>query len=213
MSKRITSEQIAKAKQYFRDGYSIPECCLMANMSRASFNKYCKEAVNIWLDEHTQAEQDRLAAQNQAQITKLSYDEFVSYVEFELDNCADDIVYLKELYYQLKEDAKDEYRKLIRLRELYEDRLKRIGKPKASTSKLKAIGQTIEDYKAKYDIDIPTPKAYRGRWKTDTDKRVAEHLAYWLCANYLGKSHKEAIALTKLTKSELDEWLKLLPHK
>lgn len=229
---RITPEQIESARQAFRDGFSIPEACRIAKMSRASFNKYLGKEVQTWLDEHTQAreqnvslpvtddnkimldtqiEQDKLVAQeldNQAAISKLSYDEFVSYVEFELNNCADDIVYLKELYYQLKQDASDEYRKVIKLRELYESRLKRIDKSKPTDFDL--IKQTIEEYKSKYDIDMPMPKAYRGRWKTDTSKRVKEHLAYWLAHNHLKRSHSESIKLTKLSEPELDNWLKLL---
>ena len=243
---RITPQQIESARQAFRDGFSIPEACRIAKMSKASFNKYLGKEVKTWVEEHTQAkarrvnlvmtdelipddnkimldtqfEQDRLAAQeldNKAAISKLSYDEFVSYVEFELNNCADDIVYLKELYYQLKQDAADEYRKVIKLRELYESRLNRIGKSKPDTSSLDrkctnfdAIEQTITEYSSKFRIEIPVPKAYRGRWKTDTGKRIKEHIVYWISANYLKRSHSEPIKLTRLTEPELDDWLKLL---
>ena len=66
--KRITHEQIASAKQYWRDGWSIPECCQMTNMSRASFMKYCGMDVRTFIDEHTANKERREQSDRIAEI-------------------------------------------------------------------------------------------------------------------------------------------------
>lgn len=61
MAKRITDEQIALARQYFIDGYSLPEAASMSRMSLASCKKYLKDTIQTYINEHTEAANRRKA--------------------------------------------------------------------------------------------------------------------------------------------------------
>ena len=202
MGKQISDEQIALAKQYFKDGFSIPECCQMSRMSRASFNKYCSDVVKAYIAEHTEAKAQRdRVAEIMPTTSLLEYDQFVSYVEFEFDSC-NNIDELKAVYEQLKSDYKSEYRFVIKLRELYESKLLVKTKPDevAKQTQLEAEQSEFDNqsqdnkaiiriYRDSLNIKIPLARKANEWGKS----RLLEHIAYWRKASEV--SHKQSTKL------------------
>jgi predicted DNA-binding protein YlxM (UPF0122 family) len=195
---RITTEQIASARQYFRDGFSIPECCQMANMSKASFNKYLKSDIEAYIKEHQQAKAKReIMPTDTTSIKDLSLEQFAEYIKYEFSNVSSDISSIKDVFYQIKKEELN-YEQVIKLRELYEARLNQLT--------AKSVKQTIKAFKDKYQIKIPIPRLAND-W---SEERLYEHLVFWLVAN----RDSRAIAFSKLkeldTLNKRKEWLKQL---
>ena len=218
---KITDQQIALARQYFTDGYSLPEAAKMSKMSLASIKKYLKSDIQTYIQEH-EANAARKAIQPEPiafeSVTQsnndLSFDQFVSYAEFEFANTPDDVEYIKNLYSELKADATN-YDKVIKLRELYETRLNQIGKIKIEPE---AIAQSIADNKTDYEVpesqtnkdiirqykntlNIKIPIARRANeWE---QSRLLEHIAYHILASKVG--HKKATEWLESEPTDADK--------
>ena len=214
MSKRITTSQIETARTAFRNGKSIPECCSIANMSRASFNKYLGKEVQTWFDE-AKAQRDRIAEivpqpvnfeVLTPPISKLSIDEFESYIEFEFSQCSD-FIELKDLFYELRNDESLTYEQVIKLREIY-DNLKSESSDKSiiEIKSSKQTQQTIKAFKSKYNIKIPVPRLstlQAEEW--NKLERVYEHLAFWYVAHHEGRAAATAF-IKKQTLETYKQW-------
>jgi predicted DNA-binding protein YlxM (UPF0122 family) len=184
---RITPERIASMRQYWRDGFSLPEIATMTKSTVATIRKYLKSDIETYISEHEQAKARReIIPTDTTSIKDLSLEQFAEYIKYEFSNVSSDISSIKDVFYQIKKEELN-YEQVIRLRELYEARLNQL------TSKV-TIQQTIKAFKNKHQIKIPIPRKAND-W---SEERLSEHLVFWLVAN----RESRAIATAKL--KELD---------
>jgi transposase len=211
---RTSIEKIALMKQYWRDGYSIPEIASMTSTSKATVKKYLKDDLQTWLDEHNKAAERKAKAElvpepvsfvtdeNEFDISKLSIDEFESYIEFEFSQCTNDYVAIKDLFYELRSDELT-YDQVMKLRQVYELKLDSLtsrnkdnlsgnqndndlnaSEPErlANNSDNKSIRkQIIHEIKNHLECKLPSLR----KIEEVSFDRFTQHLHYWIMANVM----------------------------
>jgi predicted DNA-binding protein YlxM (UPF0122 family) len=186
---RITPERIASMRQYWRDGFSLPEIATMTKSTVATIRKYLKSDIQTYISEHEQAKakREQILPTDTTSIKDLSLEQFAEYVKYEFDSIPNSIEAIKDTFYQIKDNEELNYDQVIKLRDIYEARLNQL------TSKV-TIQQAIKAFKDEHQIKIPIPRQSND-W---SEERLYEHLVFWLVAN----RDSRAIATAKL--KELD---------
>lgn len=228
MAKRISDHQIEIARSAFRNGRSIPECCSIASMSRASFNKYLGSEVQTYIDEHTASKARR---EQQSRINEImptptvvgkpaeedtiidDDDDFIRLIEYEFRECADHIE-ARDVYDHYKPQAVINLKRTEALRRLYESALNQTvrGEPLKSPQVAADIEQlssdqhrrTIQNFKSRFNLKkCPIPrKSTVADW---TEARLLEHLMFWYVHHH--KGHKEAMeAIQGMTLEQYRCW-------
>lgn len=222
MPKRISPEQIEIARNAFRGGWSIPEAASIANMSKASFHKYLRQDIETYMQEHLapkpieQAEKPAPSSEpivaETNNISELSLTQFRQYVETEFNSIGKDRLALKELFYELQNEHKTDYDRLIAVRECYDNALSQLVKnePKPSANselaqnRLQSIKDAIKAYASRYGCKIPVPRSKQlANW---SDDRLLEHLVYHI-ARSKGCSDAEALQICLLPIEQKQQWL------
>ncbi len=186
MGKQITPEQVAQFRQLWLDGYSIPEIAKICSTTASTIKKYLRSDIKTYIEQHTQAAERRqqepvsikevIAQVEIPNEEPLTYSQFESYAQQCLTECADDIVEIRDCYYSLKDDARQEYRKVIRLRELYEVRLSQLSPAEEQYEPSQCNADIIRTYRDSLKCKLPISKDC----ETWDNERLYEHLAYWM---------------------------------
>lgn len=205
MAKKITPQQIETARTAFRNGKSIPECCSIASISRASFNKYLGNEIEMWT-------QERLAKTEiipSVQVRSADED-FIQLLELEFNQCKT-FEEARELYWKHKPEAITNLTRVEAFRAIYEQSLNRItGRPIPhkstqpntnepdrddtiqSNESMKCYStsdttlsnkEIIKGYKERLGIHIPTPRNV----SEFELSRVKLHVCWWLVKSKEGK--------------------------
>lgn len=210
MANRITDTQIELARDCWRRGKSIPKCCRISNMSRASFMKYLGSELDSWLDERLQQQRineiqpEPTVAVTTGETTIDSDDDFIRLIEAEFDMCTDHIE-AKDLYHHYRPQASTNLKRTEALRKLYESALSR--KPNITAdirqSSADQHRKTIKAFKSRHHIKIPIPRASTmADW---SEHRLYEHMYYWYVVDQ--HSHKAAVeAIADKTLADYKEW-------
>ena len=182
MGKRIQPHQIETARTAFRNGKSIPECCSIAGISKASFNKYLGSEIEMWTQERldneaqqaradilpddnkimleVQQEQDRLVAEE----LDMTDDQFISLLEYKFSQ-VDNYEQARELYWEYKNPSIINIKRVEAFRVMYEQCLNRVtGRPTAKPNNEVIIdGGTVESL----EENLAGTERYLDKLKTD----------------------------------------------
>lgn len=236
MGKRITDDQIEIARSAFRNGRSIPECCSIANMSRASFNKYLGSEVQTWIDEHLKAKDRREQRERIDEImppvgkpigtpegeedTPIidSDDDFIRVIEYEFEQCTD-YIEARDIFDHYRPQGIINLKRTEALRRLYESALNRKPKSKCQNVTLMSSPTPTDISQLLADQHRTTIQNFKSRFQLKkcpvprrstvadwTAERLYEHLFYWFEIQH--STNKEVLSKIKtMTLSDYKIWM------
>lgn len=127
-------------------------------------------------------------------VQKHNKDKFFKSALAKFKDCGPNRLKIMELFYELVFDCKDDYKKLIALRDAYDEALDALDEP--SNRALLIRYATRFKYKISQPRDIDN-------WSKD---RLLEHIVYHL-AKHLGHNNSEALSLCMQSTESKEAWL------